>query len=63
MTEAWWLQTGTEQCGSCLLWFHYEEQYRCDECDTPMCTFCAHFTAGERMTRCVECRPEGGEED
>ena len=36
----WWLEAGTEQCGACLGWYHYEIRVHCRACGEPFCPTC-----------------------
>jgi hypothetical protein len=36
----WWLEPGTEQCGACFAWYHYELTVHCQACDAPFCPTC-----------------------
>jgi len=49
--QAWWLEPGTEICPSCDHFYLYETEYRCSDCDGPMCSDCVP----ERDTLTVVC--------
>ena len=36
----WWLEVGTELCPNCHQLYLYETEYRCADCDAPMCDAC-----------------------
>jgi hypothetical protein len=38
--QAWWLEEGTEICPACNQLYLYETEYRCVDCDGPMCSQC-----------------------
>ena len=50
----WWLSPGTETCPVCHQLYLYETEYRCGECDGPMCENC--FAVRESLvTVCLPC--------
>src|SRR5215813_7512870 len=50
----WWLSPGTETCPVCHQLYLYETEYRCEECDGPMCEHC--FAVRESLvTVCLPC--------
>jgi hypothetical protein len=60
----WWAAGGSERCPRCLQLYAYEVEYRCVDCDGPLCPFCAVTASVEvrdvRCGDCVDC--EQGEE-
>ena len=36
----WWLEAGTEVCPACNHLYLYETEYRCFDCDGPLCPMC-----------------------
>lgn len=55
----WWAHGGSERCPRCLQLFAYEVEYRCVECDGPLCPFCAvSVTVEVREVRCHGCHDE-----
>ena len=37
----WWATAGNQSCPVCLQRYHYELEYRCADCDQPLCPHCA----------------------
>jgi hypothetical protein len=54
----WWLGGG-ESCGFCLLDYSYEVEFRCDDCDRPVCPECVVVVSERAVIICPECRAEG----
>ena len=54
----WWLGRGTELCGHCLHLYHYQVEYRCTDCDEPICPDCVVVIRETRNAYCVECQPQ-----
>lgn len=54
--EPWWL-SGEEACSACEQSYALEMEYRCVECDAPLCPVCV-VTVRERVTLCPECAEE-----
>jgi hypothetical protein len=40
VVSPWWLETGTELCPACNQLYLYETEYRCSDCDGPLCSDC-----------------------
>ena len=38
--QRWWLSGGDEECSHCGQLYAYEAEYRCSDCDGPMCMHC-----------------------
>lgn len=55
--QAWWLETGTEICPACHQLYLYEAEYRCGDCDGPICSECAQQSKSLTVVcaTCVEC--------
>ncbi|MGH7481352.1 MAG: hypothetical protein ACRELV_04305 [Longimicrobiales bacterium] len=45
----------TEVCAACEQRYLYELEYRCVECDAPLCPICAVSVRARRTVRCVDC--------
>ena len=59
----WWAHGGSERCPRCLQLFAYEAEYRCIDCDGPLCPFCAvTVTVEVADVRCADCGCEEEEE-
>jgi hypothetical protein len=51
---AWWLSDGDEECPHCGQLYVYELEYRCPDCDSPVCLHCKkQHSAGHHV--CPEC--------
>ncbi|MFP4071817.1 MAG: hypothetical protein ACLFTB_07185 [Desulfovibrionales bacterium] len=50
----WWLEEGYETCSFCLQHYSYEMEYRCRECDAPVCPMCTTHAHEEAVT-CPDC--------
>lgn len=42
--QPWWLEDGTEICSVCHHLYLYETEYRCVDCDGPVCANCIETT-------------------
>jgi hypothetical protein len=53
----WWAAGGSERCPRCHQLYAYELEYRCVDCDGPLCPLCgvATLTVEVREVRCGEC--------
>ena len=40
----WWLDEGTETCPACSHAYVIQTEYRCVECDGPLCGMCVEST-------------------
>ncbi|MDW7772099.1 MAG: hypothetical protein SCH71_04325 [Desulfobulbaceae bacterium] len=49
----WWMVQGKEKCPFCLQIYLYEEEYRCIDCDSPVCPHCA--SRFEKSAQCPCC--------
>lgn len=58
LQTAWWLEGGTEQCPVCLQRYAYEVEYRCVDCDAPVCPFCVVAVRRTGRAWCPGCAPE-----
>lgn len=61
IVQAWWLEAGTEVCPACHHLYLFETEYRCADCDGPICSDCVL----ERVSLTVVCPAcfECGEEE
>jgi len=50
----WWLSPGTEICPVCHQLYLYETEYRCEDCDGPMCENCVAVSELS-VTVCLPC--------
>ncbi|MCK9275184.1 MAG: hypothetical protein M0P57_08845 [Syntrophales bacterium] len=57
---SWWLEEGTEQCGHCFGWFHYEAVSFCAACDCPLCPACTVGLKIEEAVLCPACHETKG---
>ena len=53
----WWLDGGTEQCHVCLQSYAYEAEYRCVDCDAPICPYCVVRVKRTGRVYCPGCGP------
>jgi hypothetical protein len=53
----WWLEDGTEVCPICRQLYLYETEYRCTDCDGPMCESCVQTRESLTVVcgPCLEC--------
>lgn len=51
----WWIDEGFETCTFCLQRYSYEMEYRCLECDAPICPMCI-VDVHETVVACPDCR-------
>ncbi|MCM3902880.1 MAG: hypothetical protein ND866_14335 [Pyrinomonadaceae bacterium] len=62
--QSWWLEPGTEICPGCHQLYLYETEYRCTDCDGPMCSDCASGReSGVICATCVACADQEGDRD
>jgi hypothetical protein len=54
----WWLDGGDEQCRVCHQRYAYEVEYRCVDCDAPICPFCVITVRRTRRSYCPGCDPD-----
>lgn len=52
-TQRWWLSGGDEECSHCGQLYAYEAEYRCSDCDGPMCMHCVAVHEERRV--CPDC--------
>ena len=52
----WWLDEGTEVCPACSHTYAIQTEYRCVECDGPLCGMCVEITFESEIT-CRDCVP------
>jgi hypothetical protein len=51
---SWWLNDGDEECPHCGQLYIYEFEFRCPDCDSPVCPHCKQrHAAGHHV--CPEC--------
>jgi hypothetical protein len=50
----WWLEVGTEVCPACNHLYLYETEYRCFDCDGPLCPMCVVETTAVHIS-CPGC--------
>ncbi len=50
----------TERCDFCLQPYVYELEFRCFDCDRPICPICVVTIRARRESRCPECVPGEG---
>src|SRR6266498_3165553 len=50
----WWLEQGVEICPACGHTYVYQTEYRCVECDGPVCSVCVTRTI-EMEFSCPTC--------
>lgn len=50
----WWLEVGTEVCPACNHLYLYETEYRCFDCDGPLCPMCVVETTAVDIS-CPTC--------
>jgi len=51
---SWWLSDGDEECPHCGQLYVYEIEFRCPDCDSPVCPHCKKLHAEGRHV-CPEC--------
>lgn len=51
--KRWWLSGGDEECPHCGMFYAYEAEYRCPDCDTPSCMHCIVLHAERKV--CPDC--------
>jgi hypothetical protein len=51
ISRPWWLESGSEICSVCSHVYLFETEYRCNDCDGPVCSGCIETT---RMV-CLPC--------
>lgn len=54
-TPGWWQRGAQERCEFCLESYTYEVEYRCVECDAPICPLCIRVTRVRRVVLCPAC--------
>jgi hypothetical protein len=45
LSQPWWLEPGTEICSVCSHLYLFETEYRCIDCDGPVCSACIETTS------------------
>lgn len=55
----WWLE-GSELCGFCYQQYAVELEYRCAECDGPICPLCV-VVRETRQSLCPQCTEQSPE--
>jgi hypothetical protein len=57
LVQAWWLEQGTEICPACNQLYLYETEYRCLDCDGPICSQCVQMKQTLKIVcpTCLEC--------
>jgi hypothetical protein len=55
--QPWWLGSGTEICPICHHLYLYETEYRCADCDGPVCSDCVKVRESVTVvcTPCFDC--------
>ena len=56
--DRWWL-SGEQTCGFCAQFYCVEVEYRCVDCDRPVCPICAITVRESRQVFCPECARAG----
>lgn len=55
---AHWLERGTESCAVCHQRYTYELEYRCYDCDSPICPVCVVTVHKHGRGYCPGCTPD-----
>lgn len=61
-TTAWWIEGGTEVCDVCGHPHAYELEYRCYDCDAPICPVCVVTVRRAGHAFCPGCVPREQED-
>lgn len=62
LSARWWVEGGTEVCDVCAQRYAYQLEYRCYDCDSPICPVCVITVRQEGRSYCPGCGPGAQEE-
>lgn len=63
LSANWWVEGGTEVCDVCGHPYAYQLEYRCYDCDAPICPVCVVTVHREGQSFCPGCGPAAQQEE